>query len=429
MKDRIICYLRNKNAQLLLKNITNFSIFQFINYLIPLIAFPYVIHIIGAEYFGIISLAFATIYYLQLIVDYGFDISGVKYVAQNQKSSEILSNIFSSIITIKIVLVFCCMMILLILQYLISVINKNFIVYAFTFIMIPAMSMQCVWFYTGMEKVIYMNYINIIARGIFLLCIFLFIKSPSDYIFFPLINSVSVLISGTVSIYFLIKVFKIRFHLVSYKDIKYYFKDAWPIFISNIGINFYRNSNVIILSIFTSNHIVGIYSAGEKIVKLIQSALSPITTAAYPMISRMRLENLRGSYRVIKLLLIMMSIITSIIVVFLFSFSEFIVINFLGSEFTRSIYVIQISSFVILFGSLNYILGIIFMLNFSLKKQFTISVLSTGILNLLLCSILSQSYLEKGAAYAFSFSETFLLINLIFYIILNKKKWYVANNY
>ena len=43
---------------------------------------------------------------------------------------------------------------------------------------------------------------------------------------------------------------------------------------------------------------------------------------------------------------------------------------------------LKIGSFVVLFGMLNFVLGIIYMTNFGMKKQFMLAVFIAGISNL-----------------------------------------------
>ena len=56
--------LSNKDRRLLISNFFNYSFFQASNYLIPIITIPYIIRVVGLEYFGLISLAQAVSNYL-----------------------------------------------------------------------------------------------------------------------------------------------------------------------------------------------------------------------------------------------------------------------------------------------------------------------------------------------------------------------------
>jgi O-antigen/teichoic acid export membrane protein len=85
--------------------------------------------------------------------------------------------------------------------------------------------------------------------------------------------------------------------------------------------------------------------------------------------------------------------------------------------------VIRISGYAIFFSMINYILGIIFMLNYGMKKYFSISTLIVGIINILLCVPLCYQFKEQGAALTYLTSEIILVVFFVYFITSNRKKW------
>jgi PST family polysaccharide transporter len=409
-------FLQQKDRRQLFYNFMNYGFFQASNYLIPLITIPYIIRVVGLEKFGIISLAQSVIFYIRVAVDYGWSVLGVQYIAKaqtdNRKKSEVVSNIF----TIQFALTFVGILVLFILFLFIGTIHEEWIVFFAFFGLVPANMMIAPWFYLGMEKVKFMNYINLTARLLYLLLIFGLLRNEGQYIWVPVFNSTSMLIGGLISLTFIISHFKIKLRIPSFRRIKQYLIEGWPIFTSIFATNFYRNSNILILAIFASNEIVGIYAAAEKVVKVVQGIFAPITQTVYPYISRISAESHQKARNMVKRLTFYMILMTSVVVVGLIISSDLVVkllldhYNALGSTLLR------IGSFVVLFGMLNYILGIIYMTNFGMKKQFMISVFITGIANIIVCFILSKYFNAVGAMVAFSFAEFLLLGFLIWHI-------------
>jgi PST family polysaccharide transporter len=99
---------------------------------------------------------------------------------------------------------------------------------------------------------------------------------------------------------------------------------------------------------------------------------------------------------------------------------------FVGDGFESVKRVIQIGSPVVLFGVLNYIIGIIFMTNFGLKRQFSQAVIMTGLINVIVCFLLSKTWDVIGTAVALSFSEVMLCILLLYYVRSNRAKWAIG---
>lgn len=416
-------FFSNKEGKSLFVNFAQFGIYQVIIYLAPLITVPYLLRYIGVAKFGIISFAMALVYYFQIVVEYGFGITGIQMIAQSQNNSKKQSEIVSNVLIIQIILFSICFILLGILCFLIPKIHDYRSIYLFSYGYVLANIFLFTWFYIGVEKVKYVNVIISISKLLYILLIIIFIKNENDFVLVPIFNSATTFLAGIVSIIILRKKFIIRF-LKPNKDIlKRYLKEGWHIFLSNIAMNLYRNTNVIILGIFSSDISVGIYSAGEKIVKAIQSTLSPLTQTLYPFISRKKIEEPEKSIRYISRMITIMGFIGCIISILLFIFAGKIAYLLNGSVNLAMVRVIRIASFVILFGGLNYCIGIIFMTNYDMKKEFLKSVMIVGILNTIICAILCHLISEIGAATALLLSEFILFLLLVYYIQHNKRKW------
>jgi PST family polysaccharide transporter len=235
------------------------------------------------------------------------------------------------------------------------------------------------------------------------------------------------MIGGIISIGIIVGKFQLNFGRAVPVSIYSFLKRDRQIYISTLFMNLYRNSNILILSIFVNEVSVGIYSAGEKIIKAVQGAFTPITQAFYPYISRITTTSKSQSQIIIKYTLILVSILTSTITILFIIFSENISHLAFGKEYQAIALIIKIASPAILFGVINFVVGIIFMTNYSMKNEFTYSVIIVGILNIVTCSILSLHYEIIGAAVSFILAEILLLFMMYAFIVKNKEKWKVKN--
>src|SRR5690606_293612 len=77
------------------------------------------------------------------------------------------------------------------------------------------------------------------------------------------------------------------------------------------------------------------------------------------------------------------------------------------------IYTLQILSFIVFFGGMNYLLGVVGLVNLNQGKGFSIMVIISGALNILLCIILITYLGEIGAAIALMCAEGFLFLLII----------------
>lgn len=111
-----------------------------------------------------------------------------------------------------------------------------------------------------------------------------------------------------------------------------------------------------------------------------------------------------------------MLLISGMIMAFLIIEANFIIELILESPSQLGNKLLKIGSFVILFGVPNYIFGVIYMLNFGLKKQFSKAVVVTGVINIFICFILSYFFQAIGTMISFAMAEVILLFILLGYI-------------
>src|SRR5690606_13283070 len=101
-----------------------------------------------------------------------------------------------------------------------------------------------------------------------------------------LIQSLSFVLGAVLSLLIVKMHLNVRFTKINYTIIKLNLKEGWSLFLSTVGMNLYRESNVIILGLVSGYSIVGIYSPAEKLVKGIQSFSNIIVTVVYPYFSK-----------------------------------------------------------------------------------------------------------------------------------------------
>lgn len=86
------------------KNFLSISLIQAINYLIPLFILPYLVKVVGIANFGISNYVLSLFIALKVIIDYGYNISGVKDIAEAKQKNSSISIIFSKVFFSKLYL-------------------------------------------------------------------------------------------------------------------------------------------------------------------------------------------------------------------------------------------------------------------------------------------------------------------------------------
>jgi PST family polysaccharide transporter len=404
-----------KNYKVLISNFFSLVILQGANFLLPLISIPYLIKILGVETFGLLSFATAMNTYFMILSDYGFNLTATREISIHRDSNDKVIEIFSSIMTIKILLMLLGLLLLSMLVFSFDRLHKDWEIFFLTFGMVLGQVLFPVWFFQGMEKMKYISILNILAKSIFLIMIFIFVDKKEDYYLVPLFNSLGFIISGLIALYYIKNKFHIIFKFQSFEILKFYIIDGWYIFISRIAVVLYTSSNIFILGLFTNNTLVGYYSIAEKVISAISALGAIINRVLFPYLSKIwtinKVDYYNKFYRILAGIIISMFLI-SIIIYFL---APLIIVLLSGVEIKESIKILQLLSVTIIL----FPLGGLFTQSFVTQKAnifVTKATLYTSIINMILVFILIPLYGINGLAIAVILVQFFqVIINTIYF--------------
>ncbi|WP_228135094.1 flippase [Acinetobacter ursingii] len=399
-----------------IKNFFSLSIVQGLNYLLPLITLPYLVRILGAEKFGILSLATAVVAFLVVFTDYGFNYTATREISLNKNNTEELIKIFSSVMIIKFILLFISLLILLVLLVTVSKFNQNYVVYLLTFGVVLGQVLFPVWFFQGIEKMKFITAVNVFSKTLAAVCIFIFIKKADDYYWVPILTSLGSILGGLYSLILVKREFGIIIKLQPFYEIIKHLKGGWHLSLTSFISTLLTSSGILILGFFASNHIVGLYAAIEKLFKAIIGMFLPITQALYPISCKYfnKNDNDGGRY-LIRLFVIML--LCSTVVAFLVAFnSSFIILNFYGSNLLRYSYILQIMMIWLVFSVVNNVIGIQYLCARKKDKFYTLAFIISGLITVLLNLALIPRIGINGILYATIFGEIILTLAMLIFI-------------
>ena len=417
---------KSKEYKRILENMISLTGLQFASYILPLITLPYLTLVLGPEKFGLTQYAISLITYFQFFTDYGFNLSATRELAICRDDNQKISQIFSSVMFIKLCLCILSFIILLLIVMFIPKFSEDSYVYILTFGMVIGYMLFPTWLFQGLEYMRYTSILNIIGKIVFTVLIFIFIHDTTDYMLVPLINSLGYILVGILGIYIALTKFNIKLILPSIRDIKYHLKEGWYVFISTIAINMYTTTNTFLLGLLTNNTLVGYYSIAEKIILAVNGLLNPISQALYPFISRtVKTDDKTRSIEFIRKITKIMTLVGIVLSAGLFIFAKPIILLLFGQSYANSVIILQIISIVPLAVSLSTVFGVETMLTFNYKKAFTSIVMIGGIIDIVLGIILITLMKEIGIAISFATTEIFITIAM--FIFLQRKGIKIIN--
>ncbi len=411
-----------ESKKVLFKNFTSLSILQISNYIFPIITLPYLVRVLGPEKYGLVNFATAFAAYFTIITDYGFNLSATQEISVNRENPNRISEIFSSVFTIKMLLFLFSSVIFSGIILFVPIFNENIILFVVTFFSVLGTALFPLWFYQGMERMKYILIISVSVRFVTTILIFVIVNTESDFIKYAGLNTITQFVIGIIGLQFALNKFGLKYSLPSQTLIKQQLKNGWNLFLSTVWINLYTTSNVFILGLFAPANVVGYFAAADKIRMAFQGILSPMSQSVFPYVNNLLSESYERFISFNKKLFKIALLVGTIISIVLFLFAEPLVNFVLGRDYQSSILVLRIIAWLPLVIFLSNVLGVQTMLPLNKQKSFAIILFFAAILNLTLSFILVPIYFEIGTAISVLSTEIFVTIAFYSFIRFNKVK-------
>lgn len=400
MLTKIRSKFQSEENKRLLGNFISLSVLQGANYILPLITFPYLVRVLGIDNFGLLAFATATIAYFNIITDYGFNLTATREISIHRESRDKIIEIFSSVMTIKLLLMLISFGLLTILVFSFQKFSQHWEIYFLTFGSVIGQVLFPIWFFQGMERMKYITYLNIVSKSIFTIAVFIFVHNEADVWIVPLLTSIGFIIVGVWSLFIIRKQFNITFKLQSLNTIKYHLIDGWHVFLSRIYVSFYTTTNTVLLGLFTNNTIVGYYSVAEKIVVALGGLFEPVNQTIYPFLAKKYKENFSHFKKLVKNIGIGFLICSTSLFLLAEIFRENILSIVSGNYNSELLLLLTILLFRVIISPFGPFFSNVLII-MQLKKDFIKVMNYTVLINLLIVPVCIYLYKDLGLAISF----------------------------
>jgi len=366
----------------LIENFVSLYLLKITNILIPLITLPYLVRVLGVESFGLISFAQVFAMFFVMIVDFGFNLSIVRLISVDSEDREKVSEIFSSVIVIKFILLILSFVLYYGIIANVGKFHQDELLYLYMYGIVIGQGLFPVWFFQGMQKMRYITILNFFIKIIFLSLIFFLIHDKNDYLNYPILLSLGYMVVLPFAFYTIKKDFDIRFYIPSIEKLIFYTKYSSHFFVSRIALRLYEGGGLFVVGLVSPDIVVGYYAIADKLRNAITSLYTPISQALYPYIAKER------NVKLYKKLFTLINILNLIGLVVLFVYTNEILELIFGSSSEGTVVFMQIFIFVMILDVPSILLGYPLLGAFGYTNYVNYSLVITAIVYLLLLTIL-----------------------------------------
>ncbi|MDR2120753.1 MAG: oligosaccharide flippase family protein [Tannerella sp.] len=261
---------------------------QGVNYLLPLITFPYLFRQLGVAQWGMVALGHTTMQYFVMLTDFGFNLSATKHISIHKHEPDVVNRYLNSVFVCRFILMAVCFVLLLLLIALFDMYRQDKWFFISYFGIVGGNMLFPMWYFQGMEKMKYITVFNIISKTVASIPFFIFIRKPDDYSLVPCFYSAGYIVAGFISIYIIYFREKQKWFIPPFKDIWFAFTDSFTYFLSRLSVSMYTYINTFVIGLACGYTAVGYYSAAEKLYQAYNNLLIPITGVLFPHIAKTR---------------------------------------------------------------------------------------------------------------------------------------------
>lgn len=386
-------------------------LYQLLLILLPIITTPYLARRLGAEGNGIYGYTISIVTYFILFGSLGINLYGQREIAYNQKSIQKRSKVFYELIILKAITMTLSAGIF---YFMFCRGGSHSIYYKILLIEMFANVLDISWFYQGIEEFKKIVIRNFIIKIISLVCIFIFIKSPSDLNKYLLIYVLSTL-AGSLLLWIGLRKYIIKSNKL---QLFRHLPMIIGLFIPQIAIQIYTVLDKTMIGVILNDmNEVGYYEQSQKIIKILLTIITAVGTVMLPRLASCFAEK---NYEQIKKYMY-----KTFSFVFLLAFplmagiaavSNNFAPLFFGNGYEKVPLIMQVLSIIVLFISMSNITGTQYLLSTNRQKEFTISVVIGAIVNFCFNLLLINYFKSVGAAIATVIAELSVSIVQFYFV-------------
>lgn len=272
------------NNKKVVENYFFMTLLLVLNSFFGLLIYPYIIRTLGAEAYGTYIFASTVVNYFICFIGFGFDMYGVRLIAENPFSIEAKSKVLSIIFTTKLYLEAISVIFALVAVFIFPILRAYFWVYIVCFATTLLNIFFPIWYFQGMQKMRVVSYIQLLFKLLSLPFIFIWVKAPGDLLLFTIIMTGSSLLGAFYAFVHLLVFEKLKITLVSIKDSLVYLKESQYFFYTNfLNMMKIQTINLIIGTRYTMTDLA-LYDLANKIVSIPLMLISNINNALFPKV-------------------------------------------------------------------------------------------------------------------------------------------------
>ena len=391
---------------------------QIATYAFPLATIPYLARVLGPVHWGMVAFAQALGLYLSMVVEFGFNLSATRRVARARYDQQQLEEIVAGVMGSKVLLALVSLAIMLVLQHSMQAFRQYGVILWAGALSGIGQGFSMLWYFQGMERMKMPAAMDMLGKALAAAGIFLFVHSPQDA--WKVLGLQCVCYWLVSAILLGITYREIHFRWPDWKTARGSLRDSAAMFLFRSSVSLYTTANALILGALSTPIAVGFYSGAERLVKAMLNLLTPLTQTLFPRLSRLLTTDRDRAVWLARISLIVVTLSGVLLCLGTLIAAPLIIRIVLGPGYGAAVPVMRVLSLLLPAVAISTVLGMQWMLPLGMDAVYNKIIISAGLLNLLLASLLAAKWQQMGMACAVVLSEYLVTIAVCIVLVRSK---------
>lgn len=384
------------------------------NLLFPLLTFPYLSRILGANGLGICNFIISYGQNYIIIAALGIPVYGIREIAKVGIDKDKRSKLFFEILSIHLFFTILLMLIYFASIFLFADLRqyKNLALLGGSLILFNVFSIE--WLFNGVNDFKYITIRSVIIRALSVIAIFLMVKKSDDLFIYFIIMVFTGFATILMDVYYSQKFISRRIGL-SLKGVLTHLKAISILGVYMVLTSIYAVLPATLLGFLSTKSAVGYYYGANRIIRMVISVFSALITVMIPQL------NLAVEQKQNELYLVLINKAINIVIsfgipitFFVFLLSDKIVMILAGEKFINSVFVVKIMAPIILIVAFAQIF-VLLILSANRKDKQMILLSAVGMTTSIVINIVFiPHFAERATGFSQLIAEFFVTLLAFF---------------
>lgn len=263
------------------KNIVSLYGFTIAKMVFPLVTLPYLTRVLSVDTYGVVSYVKSIMAYFQILIDFGFLLSGTKDIVLVKSDKHKISEVSSQIFFARVLVAAGALVFLIPMTYLMPLLKVNPLFVFLSFVPTFLTAFLFDYVFRGLEKMNVITLRFVLMKTISTVLTFVFVHEDADIVWIPILD----ILGSIVAIVWILaemKKMEIRIVRSPIKAILKKLSESAIYFASDIATTAFGVLLTVFIGAFCTAADVAYWSLCCTLVSAVQSMYAPILNGIYP---------------------------------------------------------------------------------------------------------------------------------------------------